>query len=707
MSRLLALSSLLLLMCVLFTNSAAQLSCSGRCGESYYRGHMCHCDHSCLSHDECCQDYESQCTTSGSCKGRCGEPFKRGRDCDCDEECDKFKKCCPDYKSFCSTEDDPQLSNDPEDVTPKPEQISDQNEGTGEGSTDATPAPDETSGTEATSSVTPEEDAPITADVQPTPLPDLDGQSPSVIPEQDPNTGADSSADPPSELTETGETPETDTQGDFEAAGTGGFTPSLEDLATPTMPTLAPSELGSTAPNSSESTSQPPSETGGTGTPEDLKTVSPTPFEPEQPDVATSIPVTLEVSDQAPTETAPTQNGQDSVSDPDTENPEALPKGTSPSPELTVSVAMTTTSPDSVQTTNPTNAPAEIDQESQDPNSSTPKPEEQGTEAPPIAKGEDGSQKEQDGSDDIPGPEKPTEPAEKDSGAPKNLTTTPAPQKVPPAAIKPPQKPTKPSSPTDPKKPQVTENPRDYQGDDSNDTNLCSGRPVNGLTTLGNGTVVVFRGHYFWTLDSNRVPSPARSIAEVWGIPSPIDTVYTRCNCQGKTFFFKGNQYWRFENDVMDPGYPKLIRVGFDGLSGHITAALSMPEHRGKKESVFFFKRGGRVQRYTYQMRPTCPKTTKITVIPVRRRQYRQAVPSLGKEINIRVSWKGFPYPVTSALSVPTRGGDGYSYYVFSRSKHYSVKMDGDKPTVVTPTSNTQQKDSGKSFFKCPDVQKA
>lgn len=30
--------------------------------------------------------------------------------------------------------------------------------------------------------------------------------------------------------------------------------------------------------------------------------------------------------------------------------------------------------------------------------------------------------------------------------------------------------------------------------DDSNDTDLCSGRPVNGLTTLKNGTTVVFRG---------------------------------------------------------------------------------------------------------------------------------------------------------------------------------------------------------------------
>lgn len=42
----------------------------------------------------------------------------------------------------------------------------------------------------------------------------------------------------------------------------------------------------------------------------------------------------------------------------------------------------------------------------------------------------------------------------------------------------------------------------------------------------------------------------------------------------------------------MEPGYPKLIRVGFDGLQGQITAALSVPEYRKRRESVYFFKRG-------------------------------------------------------------------------------------------------------------------
>lgn len=53
--------------------------------------------------------------------------------------------------------------------------------------------------------------------------------------------------------------------------------------------------------------------------------------------------------------------------------------------------------------------------------------------------------------------------------------------------------------------------------------------------------IITFTGHYFWLLDSNRVPGPPRGITQVWGVPSPIDTVFTRCNCQGKTYIFKVN----------------------------------------------------------------------------------------------------------------------------------------------------------------------
>uniref|UniRef100_A0A4W6CXH3 SMB domain-containing protein n=1 Tax=Lates calcarifer TaxID=8187 RepID=A0A4W6CXH3_LATCA len=198
-------------------------------------------------------------------------------------------------------------------------------------------------------------------------------------------------------------------------------------------------------------------------------------------------------------------------------------------------------------------------------------------------------------------------------------------------------------------------------------------------------------GHYFWFLDRNRVPGPARGITQVWGVPSPIDTVFTRCNCQGKTYIFKGAQYWRFENDVLDPGYPKVIETGFDGLRGHITAALSVPQYQRRRESVYFFKRGGLVQKYSYQFGTgsTCGKKPQLAIYTVR------------STINIRTSWRGFPSTITAAVSIPiNREPEGYKYYVFSRSKSYNVRMDGERPAIAEPKPNASPQSN--DIFKCP-----
>lgn len=253
-----------------------------------------------------------------------------------------------------------------------------------------------------------------------------------------------------------------------------------------------------------------------------------------------------------------------------------------------------------------------------------------------------------------------------------------------------PEKPGKPKEPSN----GLNENSYDVQSDANYDPNLCSGNPVNGLTTLRNGTVMVFRGHFFWVLDSRRQPGQAQSIKDVWGIPSPIDTVFTRCNCLGKTYFFKEGKYWRFENDIMDVGFPKLINDGF-GLRGHISAALSMPKYRSRRESVFFFKSDGHAQRYTYRFTPTC--SNKSPVMRLR----RAAEPELGPEISLK-TLRGFPSRVTSAISVPSAGQNEYKYYVFSKTNYYNLKMEGDTPLILTPRAGPEKQKPAKSWFRCP-----
>ncbi|KAB1258934.1 Proteoglycan 4 [Camelus dromedarius] len=271
-----------------------------------------------------------------------------------------------------------------------------------------------------------------------------------------------------------------------------------------------------------------------------------------------------------------------------------------------------------------------------------------------------------------------------------------------------------------------------FPGKQKDETNLCNGRPVDGMTTLRNGTLVAFRGHYFWMLNPFSPPSPPRRITEVWGIPSPIDTVFTRCNCEGKTFFFKlltsfplfnyqDSQYWRFTNDIKDAGYPKLISKGFGGLHGKIVAALSIAKYKSRPESVYFFKRGGSIQQYTYKQEPIKKCTGRRPAInypvygamtQVRRRRFERATgpsqilhtirihhspirvsyqdkvytafPSdtfevsstgfLHNEVKVSMLWRGLPNLVTSAISLPSvRKPDGYDYYAFSKDQYYNL----------------------------------
>nr|XP_013013319.1 proteoglycan 4 [Cavia porcellus] len=221
------------------------------------------------------------------------------------------------------------------------------------------------------------------------------------------------------------------------------------------------------------------------------------------------------------------------------------------------------------------------------------------------------------------------------------------------------------------------------------------------------------------------------SQTEVWGIPSPIDTVFTRCNCEGKTFFFKDSQYWRFTNDIKDPGYPKLIVKGFGGLSGNIVAALPIAKHKNRPESVYFFKRGGNIQQYIYKQEPNKKCTGRRPAVhysvygdvaQVRRRRFERAVEPfqthtirihyspvrvayqdkgfLHNEIKMSTMWRGFPSVVTSAVTLPNiRKPDGYDYYAFSKDQYYNIDVPSRTARAITTRSGQTL---SKVWYNCP-----
>ncbi|XP_039582313.1 proteoglycan 4 isoform X2 [Passer montanus] len=260
----------------------------------------------------------------------------------------------------------------------------------------------------------------------------------------------------------------------------------------------------------------------------------------------------------------------------------------------------------------------------------------------------------------------------------------------------------------------------------NDEKDLCSGKPADGMVALPNGTLAVFRGHYYWLLNGRTPPTTnPRRITDGWGIPSPIDSVFSRCNCDGKTFFIKGPLYWRFTNGVMDNGYPKPLATGFAGLSGRIVATLPVARYNNRPESVYFIKRDGNMQQYVYRQEPAkkCQRRARVTIrypafVPrvVIRRRFQRAVrmptvirtvrinshPSgvLRKEIQMTTYWRGLPKVVHSTLSVPNQNKpDGYDYYAFSYNRYYSLDIG---KRIARPVTALTGKTVTKDWYNCP-----
>ncbi|XP_029285244.1 LOW QUALITY PROTEIN: proteoglycan 4b [Cottoperca gobio] len=690
---------------------SAQTSCKGRCGNEYYRGNMCQCDYTCLSYEECCNDFESQCTTKNSCKGRCGESFKRGRLCSCDSDCDRFKQCCPDHKMHCDAEE-PTLNDATEPPTfsegnNADSQIFPNDEFSNDGVEDpeVNPIPESTSGYGLTTA-----DLLDQISIEPTQNPDpLEFStvfSQTTVSDNE-NTQAD---DSPSTLYATESPDATDA---IQLIRRRNNSPSAHNSSSGLQPAFS----NLIAPNGVFSLNQTPEvEPAGEAEvqPEDdMFPTDPTVASSDEPEV-TTLPDTASYTPVASVSTGPTQDSSTVLVNSQGTTISASTLDVTHIPEATAS----NLGPENTENTdNATTSPPSSLADHEDPSTSVspagpgdvPELDALTTLVPSVtdAVQDDRTDVTTAGvtTDDLlnvtPDPTKhaPFEATSKPQDKPDPYTPSP----TKPTLAKPNSKPDK--KPLDPVQTLNINDDKDYQADDSNDTNLCSGRPVSAVTTLSNGTMVAFRGHHFWILDRYMVPGPAQSITQVWGVPSPIDTVFTRCNCQGKTYIFKGSQYWRYENAMLDQNYPKVIQTGFDGLRGHITAALSVPQYQKRRESVYFFKRGGSVQKYSYQFgtSTTCGRKAHNPVYPVHKRIVRQAVSLLGPAINIRTSWRGFPSSITAAVSIPTIPTiiepERYKYYVFSRSTSYKVRMDMERPVVPAPTANESPQSN--DFFKC------
>ncbi|XP_053739854.1 proteoglycan 4a [Synchiropus splendidus] len=217
----------------------------------------------------------------------------------------------------------------------------------------------------------------------------------------------------------------------------------------------------------------------------------------------------------------------------------------------------------------------------------------------------------------------------------------------------------------------------------------CSDAPINGVTALLNGTILIFKGQHFWSVDPlTRTISRPQSITRTLGVPAPIDTVFTRSNCAGTTYIIKGDLYWRLDESLrLEPGFPKPLSAEFPGQTRVVSAVLAVPASISRPETLYFFHHGDTMQMFTYPAgsTPTCSLNNTAPT------PFSGPADLLQRELNIRVSMKGFPLPVTSALSIPRPlRSNTYEHYVFSGPLFFSVEVSSDLPVVVEPDPSAE-----------------
>ncbi|TRY95341.1 hypothetical protein DNTS_034671 [Danionella cerebrum] len=168
--------------------------------------------------------------------------------------------------------------------------------------------------------------------------------------------------------------------------------------------------------------------------------------------------------------------------------------------------------------------------------------------------------------------------------------------------------------PVDPRKnDRQTRPPRIPTGDKPSHPNgkpdICDG----GFNTLAilRREMFVFKDHWFWRVRDNTVmPGYPMLINVFWrGLPPKIDAVYE--NSKGKFVFFKGKQFWVFKDTLLQPGYPQDISLFGSGMPAQSIETAVWWEDVAK---TYFFK-GDRYWRYNEDMKtmdPGYPKSIAV-----------------------------------------------------------------------------------------------
>ena len=113
---------------------------------------------------------------------------------------------------------------------------------------------------------------------------------------------------------------------------------------------------------------------------------------------------------------------------------------------------------------------------------------------------------------------------------------------------------------------------------------LCSSK-IDAIINFDDNSYVFTGEDYSMLMDTNVAPGYPKKISGHWGsLPGHIDASVNWWTA-GLTYFFKGDQYWKFKGWTPVSGYPKNIS-NWPGLPPNLDAALQW----GRNDDLYFFK---------------------------------------------------------------------------------------------------------------------
>lgn len=121
--------------------------------------------------------------------------------------------------------------------------------------------------------------------------------------------------------------------------------------------------------------------------------------------------------------------------------------------------------------------------------------------------------------------------------------------------------------------PSTTQRPTPRPTKPQTKTYLCSLSSYDTIVLDHRGNICVLAGQFYYNL--NETNPPPRKISAKWpGLPQKVNAAITYID--QRTYFYKDDQYWKYDKRRLEDSYPRPISKGFPDIPNGLDAILAV-----------------------------------------------------------------------------------------------------------------------------------